>query len=199
MNTQLFQVTAGLVLAGTIAGCQASAQDQPVLDIYRGYSPETHQVAVVFDRHEMDSLLPALPSLNKAKFNTPGNRTDDDLATLDDVERRHRQATKAKLTGDAGNAENGAEPGAEGGTDDKWSAAAGSTLKRTVTAWGDEAGWKILWKPDLDYPIKAEISFDGSFEEAITQIFNLYSSAGRSFSVNGSRRQKVLLVQEKER
>jgi P-type conjugative transfer protein TrbG len=78
-----------------------------------------------------------------------------------------------------------------------WEAKKGSTLRKSVTSWAERAGWDLDWKAhDLDYPIEAPLRFEGSFEEAIAKLFPLYDQAERSFRVNGSRAQKLLIISE---
>ncbi|WLI07599.1 TcpQ domain-containing protein [Pseudomonas sp. FP597] len=81
-----------------------------------------------------------------------------------------------------------------------WTATTGSTLRQTVEAWAARAKWTLIWKvDDLDYPIDAPLRFEGSFEEAIKEIFPLYDSAPRSFVVDGSPAQLVLYIAERKK
>jgi conjugative transfer region protein (TIGR03748 family) len=81
-----------------------------------------------------------------------------------------------------------------------WTASTGSTLRQTVEAWAARAKWTLIWKvDDLDYPIDAPLRFEGSFEEAIKEIFPLYDSAPRSFVVDGSPAQLVLYIAERKK
>lgn len=81
-----------------------------------------------------------------------------------------------------------------------WTATSGSTLRQTVEAWAARAKWTLIWKvDDLDYPIDAPLRFEGSFEEAIKEIFPLYDSAPRSFVVDGSPAQLVLYIAERKK
>lgn len=82
-----------------------------------------------------------------------------------------------------------------------WTATTGSTLRQTVEAWAARAKWTLIWKADdLDYPIDAPLRFEGSFEEAIKEIFPLYDSAPRSFIVDGSPApQQVLYIAERKK
>jgi type IV secretion system protein VirB9 len=83
-------------------------------------------------------------------------------------------------------------------TSSNWDAAVGSSLRKSVEAWSKQAGWSVDWQAeDLDYPIEAPLQFSGSYEQAISGIFNLYRSAKRSFSVDGRRAQKLLIITEK--
>ncbi|SHN12595.1 type IV pili sensor histidine kinase and response regulator [Pseudomonas asturiensis] len=83
---------------------------------------------------------------------------------------------------------------------ENWDAPVGSTLRQTVEGWAKKANWQLIWAPaDLDYPIEAALQFRGSFVEAITQIFPLYDSARRPFTVNGNVAQRILHISEREK
>ncbi|MFU5946840.1 TcpQ domain-containing protein, partial [Pseudomonas aeruginosa] len=69
-----------------------------------------------------------------------------------------------------------------------WSAETGSTLRDTLEAWAKRARWTVRWEPqDLNYPIEAPLTFHGSFEDAVSELFPLYDAAERPFLVNASR------------
>ncbi|MGF0335764.1 TcpQ domain-containing protein [Ectopseudomonas toyotomiensis] len=79
-----------------------------------------------------------------------------------------------------------------------WVAEAGSTLRESVEGWGEKAGWKVIWaQEDLNYPIAATLRFEGSFMDAIDQLFPLYDDAPRPFVVDGSRPQKLVHIAER--
>lgn len=79
-----------------------------------------------------------------------------------------------------------------------WLAKTGSTLRESITTWADEAGWNVLWMPeDLDYPIIADLRYEGTFEHAVTKIFRAYEESERPFWVDGNATQKALIVTEK--
>ena len=82
-----------------------------------------------------------------------------------------------------------------------WTAEAGSTLRESVEAWAKKARWRVIWaQEDLNYPIEAPLRFEGSFQEAIKQLFPLYDNAPRSFVVDGSEgSQSVLYVAERKK
>jgi hypothetical protein len=44
------------------------------------------------------------------------------------------------------------------------------TLKTVVERWSQDAGWRTFWELDVDYPIVATASIDGSFEEAVSTV-----------------------------
>jgi len=83
-----------------------------------------------------------------------------------------------------------------------WTAEAGSTLRQSVEAWAKKASpsWTVIWsQEDLDYPIEAQLRFEGSFQDAIKELFPLYDTAPRSFVVDGSDAQRVLHVDERKK
>ncbi|MBH3417303.1 TcpQ domain-containing protein [Pseudomonas putida] len=82
-----------------------------------------------------------------------------------------------------------------------WTAEVGSTLRDSVEEWAKKARWRVIWaQEDLNYPIEAPLHFEGSFQEAIKQLFPLYDNAPRSFVVDGSEgSQSVLYVAERKR
>ncbi|WP_313025482.1 PFGI-1 class ICE element type IV pilus protein PilL2 [Pseudomonas lopnurensis] len=81
-----------------------------------------------------------------------------------------------------------------------WTAEAGSTLRDSVEAWAAKAGWTVIWaQEDLNYPIAAPLRFEGSFTDAIDQLFPLYDQARRPFVVDGSLSQRVVHIDERKR
>ncbi|MNF67607.1 Toxin co-regulated pilus biosynthesis protein Q [compost metagenome] len=81
-----------------------------------------------------------------------------------------------------------------------WMAASGSTLRDSVEDWAKRANWTVIWRAvGLDYPIEAPLRFEGSFPEAISQVFPLYDKAPRPFYVNISPpSQRLIEVVEKK-
>lgn len=81
-----------------------------------------------------------------------------------------------------------------------WVAEAGSTLRESVEAWAKKAGWEVIWaQEDLNYPIAAALRFEGSFKDAIDQLFPLYDNAPRPFVVDGSLSQKLVHIAERKK
>jgi len=81
-----------------------------------------------------------------------------------------------------------------------WIARSGSTLRESVTEWAVKAGWEMRWlQEDLDYPIPGRLTYEGSFESAITGIFRAYEKAARPLVVDGNAKQKILMIKEGER
>lgn len=57
-----------------------------------------------------------------------------------------------------------------------WQAAAGSTLRETLTAWAKQNNVYLEWQSPYDYPVTNAFSFDGSFERAVESLLTLYQS-----------------------
>jgi len=65
-----------------------------------------------------------------------------------------------------------------------WTAEAGSTLRESVEAWAARANWQVKWLAQgLDYPIEAPLHFEGTFQDAVDEVFPLYDAAPRPFYV----------------
>ncbi|RQF52126.1 pilus assembly protein PilL [Pseudomonas aeruginosa] len=80
-----------------------------------------------------------------------------------------------------------------------WSAETGSTLRDTLEAWAKRARWTVRWEPqDLNYAIEAPLTFHGSFEDAVSELFPLYDAAERPFLVNASRPQSLIIIKERK-
>ncbi|MDH0341967.1 toxin co-regulated pilus biosynthesis Q family protein [Chromobacterium haemolyticum] len=80
-----------------------------------------------------------------------------------------------------------------------WVAKAGSSLRESITKWAEKAGWDVRWVPDdLDYQIIGNLTYEGSFENAITGIFRAYEKAERPMLVDGNPKQKLLVITEKK-
>lgn len=80
-----------------------------------------------------------------------------------------------------------------------WTAAPGTTLRDSVEDWAKRANWSVIWRAEgLDYPIEAPLRFEGSFQDAVSQIFPLYDGAARPFKVDGNPVQRLIVVVEKK-
>lgn len=78
-----------------------------------------------------------------------------------------------------------------------WEAKAGDSLRGVIKTWSQRANYEVAWEAeDLDYPIDAPLRFEGTYEEAVAGIFQLYEKAERSFVVDGRRAQHRLNVSE---
>ncbi|EJZ60942.1 PilL (plasmid) [Pseudomonas fluorescens R124] len=78
-----------------------------------------------------------------------------------------------------------------------WEAKPGDSLRGVIKSWSQRANYEVAWEAeDLDYPIDAPLRFEGTYEEAVAGIFQLYEKADRSFVVDGRRAQHRLNVSE---
>lgn len=75
-----------------------------------------------------------------------------------------------------------------------WVAKAGATLRESVSAWSEKAGWQIVWRADFDYPILAQLTFNGVFIDAITGLFRSYEKAERPLLVDVHETQKLIVI-----
>lgn len=81
-----------------------------------------------------------------------------------------------------------------------WEARQGESLQQVVERWSQAVSpvpYKVDWLAvGLDYPIDAPLRFQGTFEEAVLSLFQLYEKAERPFAVDGRRSQHRLIVSE---
>ncbi len=82
----------------------------------------------------------------------------------------------------------------------EWKAAAGTTLKESLTAWAEKADcpngghWVVIWQTPVDYLIEAPLTFRGSFESALDQVFDLYRPAEKRLYAEAHRAQCLVSV-----
>ncbi|EBY8644297.1 hypothetical protein D6S17_22560 [Salmonella enterica subsp. enterica serovar Java] len=82
----------------------------------------------------------------------------------------------------------------------EWKAAAGITLKESLTAWAEKADcpngghWVVIWQTPVDYLIEAPLTFRGSFESALDQVFDLYRPAEKRLYAEAHRAQCLVSV-----
>lgn len=84
-----------------------------------------------------------------------------------------------------------------------WRAQPGTTLRRTLMQWAGEtrcetvngAKWTVIWPASVtDYRLDAPLTFHGSFESMLTQVFDLYHSASKPLYAKASRMQCLVSV-----
>jgi len=49
------------------------------------------------------------------------------------------------------------------------------TLFNTISRWSREAQWQLVWEADRDFPIEAQVLFQGSFQSAISLVMKSLS------------------------
>lgn len=85
----------------------------------------------------------------------------------------------------------------------EWRIEPGLTLREGVTKWVSRARcttnaeWVLIWKPvQVDYPIDGPLSFRGSFESSITELFELYRSAKKPLFVVANPTQCLVVIDD---
>jgi hypothetical protein len=89
-----------------------------------------------------------------------------------------------------------------GGTSDScrrvWVARDGSTFRRTLEAWVQDAGWtKVAWpahRDNVDYPIQANAEFRGCFEDAVADLVDAFAQVDVPPSIRAHRQNGVVEV-----
>jgi hypothetical protein len=80
---------------------------------------------------------------------------------------------------------------------DVWQAKAGATLSAVINEWGKKAGWDVVWNIDFDYPIQAQLVFEGSFLDVIVGVFRSYETAERPLLVDVYEKQHLIVITER--
>ena len=111
-----------------------------------------------------------LPSRTGQGWPPPSSRgfgTDQACGLRREVHAAHSTYRGFRPTGQGAHAD-GTEPAAGTGLVSR----DGSTLRDTLEAWAKRARWTVRWEPqDLNYPIEAPLTFHGSFEDAVSELF----------------------------
>jgi len=88
----------------------------------------------------------------------------------------------------------------------KWTLDKGISLKAGYLAWvaketcpGEMKKWTVRWETDTDYSIDYPLSFTATnFEQATSQLFNLYLRAEAPLYVNGYRNQCLIVISDRK-
>ncbi|MGX9960641.1 toxin co-regulated pilus biosynthesis Q family protein [Xanthomonas euvesicatoria] len=76
-----------------------------------------------------------------------------------------------------------------------WVAGDGTSLRNSVQAWADQAGWRVEWNaPGIDYQIVGTLAYEGDFVHAVTEIFRAHWHADVPLRVDVYPRQKLINV-----
>lgn len=54
---------------------------------------------------------------------------------------------------------------------ESWDAKSGESLKKTLARWSKKAGVELIWMASYDYKIKDDVHVDGTFENAVKDVF----------------------------
>ncbi len=56
-----------------------------------------------------------------------------------------------------------------------WAGAKGATLRDTLKNWSDAASVELFWSIDYDYKLKKDVSFTGSYDEAVGKLLDQFA------------------------
>lgn len=56
-----------------------------------------------------------------------------------------------------------------------WAGAKGATLRDTLKSWSDAASVELFWSIDYDYKLKKDVSFSGSYDEAVGKLLDQFA------------------------
>lgn len=76
-----------------------------------------------------------------------------------------------------------------------WQIKKNDTLRATLQAWADEAGWQLVWDFPWDYGLSAGATFSGPFDMAVEQVINhMHYDAGKPIGAQISMGNKVIRI-----
>ncbi|EDU9608042.1 hypothetical protein YT03_004201 [Salmonella enterica subsp. enterica] len=75
-----------------------------------------------------------------------------------------------------------------------WSIQRGSNLFNVLSEWASDAGWSLVWKPDVSYQVLSTATFHGDFSSAVQQLFSSKGLDELNIYVRFYTGNKVLLV-----
>lgn len=75
-----------------------------------------------------------------------------------------------------------------------WDSYAGESLQALVASWSAQVGYQMVWDVPYDYKIEASFTLNGTFEQAITQLFNAFISSDQPMKVDIYQQQKLIHV-----
>lgn len=79
-----------------------------------------------------------------------------------------------------------------------WEAPAGRTLREVLESWADQdPEWRVHWEASASYPLSAGHTFEGTFEEAATELLNAFEFA-RPRLIPFKTANKIFVIQNAE-
>ncbi|MEY2117135.1 TcpQ domain-containing protein [Rhodanobacter sp. FW106-PBR-R2A-1-13] len=67
---------------------------------------------------------------------------------------------------------------------ESWTSGRDLTLHAVVFSWAHRAGWRVLWHASSDRRIEAPLTFGGSFQGALRNLFELYAKTSNPLKVD---------------
>jgi len=77
---------------------------------------------------------------------------------------------------------------------EQWTGTTGMTLEGMLTHWCADAHVRLVWNPNFQYTLVAPLKFQGTFEQAIAEVFALYHGASHPMSADFYPKQQVLVI-----
>lgn len=59
-----------------------------------------------------------------------------------------------------------------------WTLVAGHTIGKELQAWGEKAGWKVIWNLSKDWAIPASTAYKGEFKDAVSSVIKNLATNG---------------------
>jgi type IV pili sensor histidine kinase/response regulator len=82
---------------------------------------------------------------------------------------------------------------------EQWQAPAGSSLRAELQRWADSARWTVVYETTIDYPLLADLRFQGRFDQVVGEFVRLYEQSDRPLVVDISVSQRLVHVTERQR
>lgn len=76
----------------------------------------------------------------------------------------------------------------------KWRVERGVMLSQMLTAWGEEAGFNVVWRSPHDYVVQTDVVINGTFAEAAGQVIESFSNANPPIAGDFYISNRVLVV-----
>jgi len=77
----------------------------------------------------------------------------------------------------------------------KWRVERGVMLSQMLTAWGEEAGFSVVWRTPHDYVVQTDVMINGTFPEAAGQVIESFANANPPIAGDFYLSNRVLVVE----
>ncbi|MCE2576666.1 toxin co-regulated pilus biosynthesis Q family protein [Komagataeibacter sp. FNDCR2] len=75
-----------------------------------------------------------------------------------------------------------------------WSLVEGQPIRDQMIAWGDRAGWKVIWPHSLNWTVPAMTSFSGDFVKIMGDVVRTIADEGKSIHADFHPSNRMLVV-----
>lgn len=79
-----------------------------------------------------------------------------------------------------------------------WLAEEGQSLKELLTAWSEEAGWRLIWKTNRNYTLSAGAMFRGNFADVSSALVRAFARARPAPIATFYKGNRVLVIETME-